>query len=104
MVEVVKSSFSLKREFMKSIEHIKGECCLRAITCHWKPAGSHDLRPFMDYAIGSAVAKVNRDVVDTRGIDDHEIWWSRLGRRTGSATMTELDLKTKFLESCLLEK
>ena len=43
-------------------------------------------------------------MVYTRGIDHKEIWWPGLGRRAGSAAMAELNAKTEFLESRLLEK
>jgi hypothetical protein len=82
IVKVVKCSFPLKGKFMKCIEHVEGERSLRAVECRRKPTSSHDLCPFVDYTIGAAVTKVNRYVVDTRRIDDKEIWWSYLGRRT----------------------
>jgi hypothetical protein len=104
VVEVVKGSFALKGQFMKHVEHVECERCLRAVKCRGEPTSSHELGSFVDNTVGTTVAKVHRYVVDTRGVDDEEFWRSCLGRRAGCATVTKLDLKTKLLESGLFKK
>jgi hypothetical protein len=49
--------------------------------------------------------KVDRDCVDTIGVDDNEVLVAGFLGQTGTARwMAELNSKTKLSQACLLEK
>ena len=104
VVKVIKGRFTLKGKFVEGVEDVEGEGCLWSIDRGRKPTGTQDLGSFMDKTVGTAVAKINRHMVDAGRINNEEIWWTSLGQRARCATMTKLNPKAQFLKIGLVEK
>ena len=104
MVKVIKGHFTLKGKFVEGVEDVEGEGCLWLIDRGRKPTGTQDLGSFMDKTVGTAVAKINRHMVDAGRINNEEIWWTSLGQRARCTAMTKLNLKAQFLKIGLVKK
>lgn len=77
VVPIVEGCFSLKRQKMKHVENVKGECHLQPIKRARKPAGSKKLHTARA-SIG-ALAEGKIDLMDATSVDDHKMFDAKPG-------------------------
>jgi hypothetical protein len=103
VIKVKCSGLSLQRKLVKCPECIKGKYGLWPVDGRWEPTCTKQLRASVEYKF-FAVAEIDGDVVDTRGIKHHEIRWARSRQGTSQPTMAELKSQTKASECDLVKE
>lgn len=84
---------------MKCVEAVKTEGCLRAIESRGKPAGAQKLSVLMDEPVHPTVTEIDRNVMNSRCVENTEVCRTRGWKRTWRAAVPELDTETEVLKA-----
>lgn len=79
---------------MECVEAVESENGLRPIKRGRKPAGTQKLSALIDGPICPTATEIDRDVMDSGGVEDTELFRASGRERTRSTAMPKLDTKT----------
>lgn len=83
---------------MKKVEAVETEHSLRAIKGSRKPAGAQKLCALMDDPVRTTVTEIDRNIMDSRCVEDAEVCRTRGRKRARRTTVPELDTETEALK------
>lgn len=104
VIEVVKITLSLEGMFVECVEAVECKNRVGSRERRRKPAQPQKLGSSIRRIVIRALAVVDINKMDTRGVKNHEIGWTRGRARASTSAVSKLYAESKVFEGILVEK